>query len=36
MPVGPMVTGGLVAHPFATARDVLRFFRDHRRSLPTS
>jgi FAD/FMN-containing dehydrogenase len=27
-PVGPIVTGGLVAHPFAQARDVLRFFRD--------
>jgi FAD/FMN-containing dehydrogenase len=27
-PVGPMVTGGLVAHPFDRARDVLRFFRD--------
>ena len=26
--VGPMVTGGLVAHPFAHAKDVLRFFRD--------
>jgi len=27
-PVGPMITGGLVAHPFATARDVIRFFRE--------
>lgn len=27
-PIGPMVTGGLVAHPYATARDVLRFYRD--------
>ncbi len=26
--VGPMVTGGLVAHPFPRARDVARFFRD--------
>ena len=26
--VGPMVTGGLVAHPFSRARDVLRFYRD--------
>jgi FAD/FMN-containing dehydrogenase len=26
--VGPMVTGGLAAHPFDKARDVLRFFRD--------
>jgi FAD/FMN-containing dehydrogenase len=27
-PVGPLVTGGLAAHPFPAARDVLRFFRD--------
>lgn len=27
-PVGPIVTGGLVAHPFAKAGDVLRFYRD--------
>jgi FAD/FMN-containing dehydrogenase len=27
-PVGPMVTGGLVAHPVEKARDVLRFFRE--------
>lgn len=27
-PVGPMVTGGLVAHPFSKANDVLRFYRD--------
>ena len=33
-PVGPMVTGGLVAHPFAAARDVLRFYRDLTASLP--
>jgi FAD/FMN-containing dehydrogenase len=33
-PVGPMVTGGLVAHPFAAARDVLRFYRDFTESLP--
>jgi FAD/FMN-containing dehydrogenase len=33
-PVGPMVTGGLVAHPFERARDVLRFFRDFTASLP--
>ena len=26
--VGPMITGGLVAHPFPRARDVLRFYRD--------
>jgi FAD/FMN-containing dehydrogenase len=33
-PVGPTITGGLVAHPFERARDVLRFFRDVTRSLP--
>ena len=33
-PVGPMITGGLVAHPFEHARDVLRFFRDFTASLP--
>ena len=33
-PVGPMITGGLAAHPFAKARDVLRFFSDATRSLP--
>ena len=33
-PVGPAVTGGLVAHPFAAARDVLRFYRDFTASLP--
>jgi FAD/FMN-containing dehydrogenase len=27
-PVGPVITGGLVAHPIAQARDVLRVFRD--------
>jgi FAD/FMN-containing dehydrogenase len=27
-PVGPTITGGLVAHPFARARETLRFFRD--------
>ena len=32
--VGPTVTGGLVAHPFAVARDVLRFYRDFTKSLP--
>src|SRR5262245_16502847 len=25
-PVGPMITGGLVAHPYPRARDVLRFY----------
>jgi len=32
-PVGPMVTGGLVAHPFDRARDVLKFFRESTRGL---
>jgi FAD/FMN-containing dehydrogenase len=27
-PIGPTVTGGLVAHPFDRARDLLRFYRD--------
>ena len=31
--VGPVVSG-LVAHPFASARDVLRFYRDFTASLP--
>ena len=34
-PVGPMVTGGLVAHPFQNGQDVLRFFRDSARRCPT-
>jgi FAD/FMN-containing dehydrogenase len=33
-PVGPTVTGGLVAHPFSAARDVLRFYREFTASLP--
>ena len=33
-PVGPTVVGGLVAHPFTAARDVLRFYRDFSASLP--
>jgi FAD/FMN-containing dehydrogenase len=33
-PVGPTVTGGLVAHPFPAARDVLRFFHGTTRSIP--
>jgi FAD/FMN-containing dehydrogenase len=33
-PVGPMITGGVVAHPLARAFDVLRFFRDTCASLP--
>jgi FAD/FMN-containing dehydrogenase len=32
--VGPIVTGGLAAHPFEKARDVLRFYRDTTASLP--
>jgi hypothetical protein len=27
-PVGPMITGGLVAHPIARAREVLRLYRE--------
>ena len=33
-PVGPTVIGGLVAHPFSAAREVLRFYRDFTKSLP--
>jgi FAD/FMN-containing dehydrogenase len=33
-PVGPMVTGGLIAYPIDNARDVLKFFRDRTASLP--
>jgi FAD/FMN-containing dehydrogenase len=33
-PVGPIVTGGLIAHPFEAAGDVLRFARDQLPSLP--
>jgi FAD/FMN-containing dehydrogenase len=33
-PVGPILTGGPVLHPFAAARDVLRFFRDLTANLP--
>jgi len=33
-PVGPTITGGLIAHPFERARDVLRFVRDSATSLP--
>ena len=33
-PVGPIVTGGLIAHPFEAAGDVLRFARDHIPNLP--
>jgi FAD/FMN-containing dehydrogenase len=27
-PIGPTITGGLVAHPIGQARDMLRFYRD--------
>ena len=33
-PVGPMVTGGLIAHPFDRASDLLKFYRDQTKSLP--
>ena len=33
-PVGPTIAGGLVAHPVAKAREVLRFFRERTRSAP--
>jgi FAD/FMN-containing dehydrogenase len=33
-PVGPTITGGLVAHPFERAREMLRFYRDVTASLP--
>ncbi len=33
-PVGPEVTGGLIAFPFDTSREVLRFYRDFTASLP--
>jgi FAD/FMN-containing dehydrogenase len=33
-PVGPTVTGGVIAHPIEHARDVLKFFRDRTASLP--
>jgi FAD/FMN-containing dehydrogenase len=33
-PIGPLLVAGLAAHPFANARDVLRFYRDFTASLP--
>src|SRR6516162_5905527 len=33
-PVGPTVTGGLVAYPFESAREMLRFYRDFTVSIP--
>jgi FAD/FMN-containing dehydrogenase len=32
--VGPMVTGGLIAHPYDAARDLLRFYRDFTSDAP--
>jgi FAD/FMN-containing dehydrogenase len=32
--VGPVITGGVVAHPFGRAADVLKFFRDTCADLP--
>ena len=33
-PVGPMIAGGLVAHPHAKAKEVLKFFREQCASAP--
>lgn len=33
-PVGPIVYGGVVLHPFAAAEDLLRFYRDFTATLP--
>jgi FAD/FMN-containing dehydrogenase len=33
-PVGPTITGGLVAHPLTAAREVLRFYREVTAALP--
>jgi hypothetical protein len=33
-PVGPMVSGGMVVHPYHAAPDVLRFYRDFTRDVP--
>ncbi|MGE0719136.1 MAG: FAD-binding oxidoreductase [Alphaproteobacteria bacterium] len=32
-PVGPIVTGGLIAYPFSAARDMMHFYRDATKSL---
>jgi FAD/FMN-containing dehydrogenase len=32
--VGPMITGGLILHPFPAAADLLRFFRDATADIP--
>jgi FAD/FMN-containing dehydrogenase len=34
VPVGPMVTGGLIAYAFDSAREMLRFYRDVTASVP--
>jgi FAD/FMN-containing dehydrogenase len=33
-PVGPMITGGVAAHPFASAKRVLQFFREQCANAP--
>ena len=33
-PIGPMVTGGLVVHPFPKARETLHYYRELTRKLP--
>ena len=33
-PVGPTVTGGLIAYPFDSAREMLRFYRDFTAAIP--
>ncbi len=33
-PVGPMIVGGMVLHPFERATEVLRFYRDFRATAP--
>jgi len=33
-PVGPIVTGGLIAYPFDNSREMLRFYRDFTASVP--
>jgi FAD/FMN-containing dehydrogenase len=33
-PVGPLIVGGLVVHPFARASEMLRFYRERRQQAP--
>jgi FAD/FMN-containing dehydrogenase len=33
-PIGPMITGGLIAHPLEAGPDLLRFMRDYAKDLP--